>query len=379
MKYDNKHQIKVIFNVIINAKIKICDNWKEYNQCLWENKNINTNNIFNKDKIIQFKTIPILNLNDNYFHIILDNIKNIKNKLEKGNYFKLCPFERILLLYMKDICNIPFNLNISITEIYNIIDNFNNAFNYNLEGHNRCLCKNQLKNNEINNINNDYKYLQNFYQEMINISKTYKNFFSNFNNLNILIDHNISINFNGDLELTKRFSIILFNEEYVFNIYIKPNLMELNYYEILNESIIDTFLIKNCKGKDNNNNEDNRLRFHNKKIKTLVFSLNLDDYFEIEWSENDLNTEIIMNVIKDYLYNELKFKTNNLYSNYNYYKKTNNLNNLIKDFKKKNENLPDFINSFFDRIDEETNEITKDKFNFILETRIKSLINKISI
>ncbi len=382
MKYDNKHQIKAIFNDIINTKIKICDNLKEYNQYLWGNKNIQKEEIFDREKFknkqIQFKTIPIINLNDNYFNIILENIKNIKNKLEKGNYFKLCPFERILLLYMKNICNKPFNLDISITEIYNIIDNFNNAFNYNLEGHNRCLCKNQLKNNEIDNKNNDYKYLQNFYQEMINISKTYKKFFSNFSNLNILIDHNISINFNCDLELIKRFSIILFNDEYVFNIYLKPNLIELNYYEILNESIIDTFLIKNCKGKDNNL-EDNKLIFNNKKIKTLVFSLNLDDYFEIEWSENDLNTEIIMNVIKDYLYNELKFKTNNLFSNYNYYKKTNNLNNLIKNFKEKNKDLPDFIISFFDRIDEEKEEITKDKFNIILENRIKSLSDKISI
>ncbi len=45
----------------------------------------------------------------------------------------------------------------------------------------------------------------------------------------------------------------------------------------------------------------------------------------------------------------------------------------------KNKDLPDFINSFFDRIDEDKDDITKDKFNFILETRIKSLINKISI
>jgi len=378
MKYDNKNQIKVIFNNIIKSKIKICNNWKEYNNCLWNNKKIINEQIFGKNKNIQYKTIPIINLNDNYFDIILENIKNIKDKLEKDKYFKLCPFERILLLYMKDICDIPFECRISIAEIYNIINNFNNAFNYNLEGHNRCLCKNYFKNNEINNENNDYKYLQFFYQEMINISKIYKNFFSNFSNLNILIDHNISINFNCDLELKKRFPIIIFNDEYVFNIYIKPNLIELNYYEILNESIIDTFLIKNCKGKDNNS-EDNKLRFYNKKIKTLVFSLNLDNYFEIEWDKEHYKENIILDIIKDYLYNELKFKTNNLYSNYNYYKKINNLNNLIKDFKEKNKDLPDFINSFFDRIDEETNEITKDKFNIILERRIKNLINKISI
>lgn len=381
MKYDNKHQIKAIFNDVISAKIKICNNWKEYNDYLMNNHKINKNNkngSKEQTKQLQYKTIPIINLNDSYFNIILENIKNIKSKLRDCKYFKLCPFERILLLYMKDCCNIPFSLNISISEIYNIINNFYNAFNYNLEGHNKCLCKNQMKNNEIDETNTDYKYLQNFYQEMINISKIYKKFFSTFSDLNILIDHNISIHFNGDLELTKRLPIILFNNEYVFNIYIKPNLIELNYYEILNESIIDTFLIKNCKGKDDNS-EDNKLRFHNKKIKTLVFSLNLDDYFEIEWSESDLNTEIIMNVIKDYLYYEFKFKTNNLYSNYNYYKNKNNLNNLIKEFKIENENLPDFIISFFDRIDEENDEITKDRFNFILEKRIKNLIDKISI
>jgi len=381
-KYDNKNQIKAIFNDIIKSKIKICNNWKEYNDCLWINKEINNKKIFNKDKIIKYKTIPIINLNDNYFNIILDNIKNIKNKLENDKYFKLCPFERILLLYMKDICNIPFNLNISITEIYNIIDNFNNAFNYDLEGHNRCLCKNQLKNNEINNQNNDYKYLQKFYQEMINISSIYKKFFNNFNNLNILLDHNISVIFNCDLELKKRFPIILFNDEFVFNIYIKPNLIELNYYEILNESLIDLFLIKNCKGKDNNS-EDNILRFHNKKIKTLVFCLNLDDYFEIEWNDKDYKKDIILDVIKDYMKNELKFKTNNLYSNYNYYKKSNNLNNLKKDFKEKNKDLPDFIISFFDRIDEEfednNQEITKENFNFLLNTKIENIIKKISI
>jgi len=49
------------------------------------------------------------------------------------------------------------------------------------------------------------------------------------------------------------------------------------------------------------------------------------------------------------------------------------------DLNLKNKDLPDFINSFFDRIDEDKDDITKDKFNFILETRIKSLINKISI
>jgi len=262
---------------------------------------------------------------------------------------------------MINICNKPFSLNISITEIYNIIHNFNSAFNYKLHGHNKCLC------NQINKENIDYKYLQNFYQDMINITKIYKNFFLTFNNLKILLDHTISIYFNCDIELYKTFLIIAYNDEYVFNIYIKPNLSEMNYYEILNESLIDTFLILNCKGK-NNNEEDNKKRFNNKKIKTLVFSLNLDDYFEIEWTENDIKKDIIIDVIKEYIY-----------SNYNYYKNSKKLNDLIKDFKEINKELPYFISLFFDRIGDEIDEITKDKFNIILNSRIDMLINSIFI
>jgi len=380
IKDDNKKQINAIFNDIKIAKIKETDNWREYNKILKKNNDIKIAKM-EDNNIVQYKTIPIINLNDNYYNIIIQNIYNIKEKLKNNHYYVLCPIERILLLYMKDVCNNPFSLNISITEIYNIIHNFNNAFNNKLNGHNKCLCNRFFINNEINNENTDYKYLQNFYQDMTNITKIYKNFFLTYNDLKILLNHKISIYFNCDLELYKTFSIIAYNDEYVFNIYIKPNLIELNYYEILNESLIDTFLLMNCKGKDNNednNEEDNKKRFNNKKIKTLVFSLNLNKYFEIEWTENDLKKDIIMDVIKEYINNELKMKTHNLYSNYNYYKNSNKLNDLKKDYKKKNIYLPDFITSFFDRIEEER-EITKDKFNEILNNRIINLINRISI
>jgi len=267
---------------------------------------------------------------------------------------------------MKDICSIPFELNITITEIYAIIDNYYNIFNHKLNGHNRCLCKNHFNNNET-----DINYLTNFYQDMINISNSYKKFFSVFyDNLQILLDHKVVIMFDTDLYLYKRIQIIAYDNNNVFIIYLKPNLNELNYYEILNESIIETFLIQNS--------NDKEMRFANKKIKTLVFSLNLNDSFEIEWTENDLKKDIIMEVIKDYLYKDLKMKTNNLYAIYNYYEKHNILNDLKKDFNVKNEKLPSFINSFFDRIEEET-EITKDKFNFILNKRIENLIRKIEL
>jgi len=388
MKYDNKYQIKQILDDIISSKIKICNDWKEYNICLYDNKRINEcykseeeirNKIENK---IRNKTIPIFNINKKYLNIILENIKNIKLKLQNKNYYKLCPIERILLLYMTDICNIPFNCRITITEIYNIIDNFYNVFNYDLSGHNRCLCKKYFKNNEIENKNDvNYKYLLNFYDDMININKMYINFFKKYNNLHFLLNHYIGIKFDSDLILIKQLQTIAYNDEYVFNIYFKPNLCELNYYEVLNESIIDTFLIKYCNGDYNNDNvkENNKIRFHNKKIKTIVFSLNLDKEFEIEWTEIDLKKGFIIDLIKEFLLNDLKMKTNGLYSIYNYYERTNNLNKLKNDFIEKNKNLPDFIKTFFEIIEDESDEngkLSKEKFNELLTKRIKKIINK---
>ena len=143
----------------------------------------------------------------------------------------------------------------------------------------------------------------------------------------------------------------------------------MNYYEILNESLIDLFLIKNDKG------EFNKPRFEGKEIKILVFALNIDEIFEIIWHpEQDYKEDIILRVIKDYLYNELKIKTTNFYNIYNYYKNNNKLDDLINDFNTENGNsLPSFIESFFEAI-EDQKEMTKENFNSILDRRIKKII-----
>lgn len=125
--------------------------------------------------------------------------------------------------------------------------------------------------------------------------------------------------------------------------------------------------------------ECNKARFEGKEIKTLVFALNIDEIFEIIWHpEQDYKKDVILRVIKDYLYNELKIKTNNFYNIYNYYKNNNKLNDLINDFKKENDNsLPSFIELFFRSIQiaEEIIEIPKERFNLVLDETIKKIID----
>lgn len=371
--YDNKMQIIAIIIDIKKSIIKSCSNWKDYNMELRTNNKINNDNKDknkkkdNNQELIN-KTIPIVNLNTDYYNKLKIFMKNIRIKIKNNDYDKLCPIERILLLYMIDVCNCPYELKINMSEIYNIFNSFNNCFNYNLKGHSKCLCKNHFTDINPNINNKDYLYLQSFYQEIINIDRLYNKFFETYKNLEILVNHTLSIKFNNGIVAYKKLQVIAYNETTVFNIYIKPNLIELNYYEILNESLIDLFLIKNDKG------ECNKTRFEGKEIKTLVFALNIDEPFEIIWHpERDYKEDIILQVIKDYLYNQLKIKTNNFYNIYNYYKNNNKLNDLINDFNKENGKIQ-FISSFFDSI-EDQDDITKENFNLILDKRIKRIIN----
>ena len=368
---ENKKQIIAIINEIKKAKIESCSNWKDYNTELRKNNKINDKYKDKNNQELVNKTIPIVNLNTDYYNKLKIFMKNIRIKIKTNDYENLCPIERILLLYMIDVCNCPYNLSINMSEIYNIFNSFNNCFNHTLKGHLNCLCKTHFTDNNPDISNKDYLYLQSFYQEIVNIDKLYNKFFETYKNLEVLLNHRINITFNNDIDVYKRFQVIAYNETTVFNIYIKPNLIELNYYEILNESLIDLFLIKNDKGKLN------KPRFHDKEIKTIVFALNIDEPLEIVWHpENEYKANVILKVIKDYLYNELKIKTNNFY---NIYKNNNYLiKDLLNDLNKENRNLlPSFIQSFFETIADggENGCITKDKFNSILDKRIKRIIN----
>lgn len=57
---------------------------------------------------------------------------------------ELCPFESIILYYMIQIFDEGIYSDITINELYNIIDIYNKSFDKNYQGHEKCLCKNYL-------------------------------------------------------------------------------------------------------------------------------------------------------------------------------------------------------------------------------------------
>jgi hypothetical protein len=397
---DIKKQIQAIFYIIIKSNIYISSTWQDYNDNLrYNNDPERTNN-----------KLCILKISNNgkdyikYYDIIYNSMKNIQKKLEdiiKGSINELCPYESIILYYMTQTIDKGIYTDISITDIYNITDIYYNTFSKNFDGHDNCSCKKHFlhkKTMEKNsNIKSMKKYLSTHYEQINQIGNSYDCFLKEYPKINWLVNHNISFGNNSNFELYKCFNLIGYDDNNVFIFYIKPQFNTLNYNNILIDSIFDTFLIKsvictktesvdaNSKDKYDKKSEDFN-KFNNKKIKTIIFSLDNTKYYSIEWKDKleseDLinnNQNMLINFIKDKLENKYKIECKYIFNYYKYWKEiylnenlTANkiIKNIIGEYEKNKyiDKMPHFILKFFERIEYEIeNEDTKKAKNKILK------------
>ena len=169
-------------------------------------------------------------------------------------------------------------------------------------------------------------YLQSHYNKISLISELYNKLKTDYINLRWLLDHFVYFDGNSsDFEIYKKFSMIAYNDDVVLICYIKPQFNQLNYYEVMLDSIFDTFLIKNVQKKDNDIISDNFKKFNGKKILTCVLSFDCKEPFIFDWSDiknKDListNNESIKEIVKEELLSKFKSKNNNIFLFYKYY------------------------------------------------------------
>jgi len=391
---DIKKQIQKVFHNLIKSKIHKVSTSKDFNNYLKDNE------------------ISVLKISNNgrdynkYYDIIYNNINNVKEKLIniiKGTISDLCPYECIILYYMIQVHDQGKYTDISISELYNITDIYNKSYNKKIDGHDNCLCKTCFDKNqnkeENSNITNMKNYLSKHYEDINNISKIYNNFLKKYSKINWLINHDIifNSNSNNDFKLYKKFNLIGYDSDNVFIFYIKPQFNNLNYNEILLDSIFDIFLLKSIKqidinedentnnNKDNKNNKDinDLIKFNNKKIKTIIFSLDNANYYPIEW--NNINNEdlilgegrkTILDLLKEALCNKYKIECKYMYNFYKYWYKKYKLEKLspekiiekiINDYKKNKyiDKMPPFILTFFQNIDKDIETACDRKSNIL--------------
>ena len=97
-----------------------------------------------------------------------------------------------------------------------------------------------------------------------------------------------------------------YDDNNVYIIYLKPQITELNFKEILINSITDTHIINTINNNYNDNNNDNDNdndkydktkedynKFSKKNIITVIFALNIINYIIIDWKDKETNENLI--------------------------------------------------------------------------------------
>jgi hypothetical protein len=351
-----KKQYLRIFEDIGRANISYHDTYFTYTKAVYELVRIDSNKTP--------KVFPILRLKGKtaqgkYYSEIIGTymkkiIEFIKDYNNKGDKYELCPLEYVILYYMLNILRLGVKSELSIYSIYDILDKYAHVYT-NTTNHTNCPCNTCF--NNVQNINVSDKYHVNHYDKLEIIN----------NNLNYIYEKNPGIAWLNNHPITFDGQ----NKEYTINQVIEyhgydeqlneiilcnvvPQFNSLNEKDIMMKIILAIWIIMNCDKK----NKENIQKYHGKKIKAYIISLDSAVPTCI------YNLEKVIQKYRDVLYQLIfdtltqKFESINE-SIYYYYKyerelmKSNSieLNIFSKDFYKKIKDkyntVGKYINNFF--------------------------------
>ena len=325
---DLKRQIKKLLYIIDESEIASVNNWNDYNT------------------IIGYKQIAVMRIADrgrdyiNYHKIIIDNMRNIKNKLNKKVLNtdilpKFCPFECVILHHMLEIKTSGIYTDTSISDIYNIVDVYNDSYQAGTKGHEKCVCDLYFcgsKHNKTNSTIDKMKgYLLQHFDKVKYIENSINFFHKDYPHLNWLYNHVVKFNgYNKNYKLWRHFQLIAYDDTHVVITYIKPQFNQLNYNEALMSSLYDAYLITNIEKYsdkvDVQTTTENYNRFNGKKIISCVFTLDRNEPYYISWYDEgvdliDINKDLLKETIYTYMKSHFSSENNSIYYFYNYWRK----------------------------------------------------------
>lgn len=370
--FDRYSQIKTRINKACKAKIIDCTNWKYYNVQLKLINGTYENNY--EDKV---NTIPILKISgqeyNEYYKIIKKYIEYIQDTIL---HKKLCPLEQIILYYITQITSLGNYTQITMIELYNIIDTYKKSYKLSMLGHDNCLCKKNFKDHDNKNSFTDY--LLSHYEKMNKLKIIIQKLKKDHQNTSWNMDHCINCSGNNNFKIKSSCTLIGYNNENSILCYIKPELNKLNFNEIKTKAIIDIFIIMN-------ETNENYNKYNGKKIIVCIISLNLDEPYYIDFGEiND-----IKEIINKAMFAYYSIKNKDVFRFYKYYKHQGlSISKITNKYDEKNEPLNSsnekskpinahYITQFFHTIRDEYADC-EDRTEFIkdLELNFMDKINK---
>jgi hypothetical protein len=390
---DSKKQFFAILNKLKPNIIKIVSGWKEHMTILQDNSN------HDDIKKVKINYIPVLKFPENrdnkdyqlYFTIIHSTILRVIKELEdlgKKHLHYFCPFESVVLYYMIESIENGKYQSISIDSLYNLVDIYRNVFDSRTTGHEYCECNKHFTkiNTKMSELQSKYHdYLCNHYERLSHVNHLLDNLSSTYKNISWLYSHQIALDNNSYFKLYKFSDMIGYNDSIVMNLYIKPQINELNFNEFLVNSLLDTFVIMNL-----SKESANFTKFGNKKIISCIVSLNKDALYKIDWTIAVRENE---QFLKELIYTKL-FEMFNI-KHLQYYGTFININKTMENVEKqkivehcenkfKEEIYPDYLykawNSISDKLeeceDDEREELfasflEKDKFIKLFDSKLK--------
>lgn len=348
----NKQFVSILLTAK-NANLVEASDWKDYNTYFDKNCEIQIQN--KKNGSYKSIYIPIVKLSSNkcnsdYFDILKQFILDIQEKISgilRNEITYLCPLEQIVLYYLFTLCKDGLYNDITIKDMYNIINIYSESFDNTINGHHHCLCKScfskPINKGRQSSSNPMTIYLKEHYESMQTFERILDEFLDSHKSSNFLFNHPVSYKGqNNDYELSNKFKDIAYDENNVYCVYIIPKLSELNYNTTVIDTLFNDWIIKHSTND----------KFVDKKVHHYILTLNREllvfDWHTVFENKKSLMTKLIKEKVIQMFEEEIKI----LYNYYRHHssKETinpetmiNNILNSLKDIKY----LPEFIMDFF--------------------------------
>tara|TARA_B110001450_G_scaffold245711_1_gene259034 strand:- start:72 stop:1580 length:1509 start_codon:yes stop_codon:yes gene_type:complete len=298
---------------------------------------------------------------ERYFRIIKKAIQKVQSSIKYNSLDELNVYESIILTFMIQIETSKKFCDISAMDIYNITHFFQRNIN-----------KEQELLNNLKNI-----------KDIIN-----KSGINNYTNINWNIFKRLELYSKKDYFILRKFKfpIIGTNENDVIHIVLKSDISQLNYWDTMIEILLERFLIYNPK------HDDDIIKFKDRKINTLIFLLDKNDFIKIDWDWDKALNHKIKTELKEVLKFHFESNHSDIYKYFDFLKKekediwNTKPNEIIDDIIQTCDditNFPNYITDFFNDIntkieDEEdygyVNEFNK--FNEKLNKKLGNYLNK---
>jgi hypothetical protein len=323
---DTKQQLYAILRKLQNENIKTVHTWTDYMNTLVLNSKNNNKKSTDKRLFIPLLCFPIRD-NDRdynrYYRIILESMLRVIKELEslgKRQMHYFCPLESVILYYMIESVEGGKYQRITINDIYNIIDTYSKVFDSCATGHDNCECKKHfpvISNTLTDNQFKQQEYLRNHYDRLAHVSRILDDFVSVHPKINWLYQHGAKFSGglcddNDDFTISTGYPLIGYDDDRVYIFNIKPNFNELNFNEVMTNSICDTWLISNVSKESNN-----YTKFYGKSITSCVLSLNRSELYTMDWTGSvKKHIDFFTNIIYQILYQKFSVKHEQYYNTF---------------------------------------------------------------